>query len=221
MFSDICNACVCTLCVWLLIWSTARFCLDYHPTSLNLICPASALLKTISALKVDTHHCFNDAVSDLTTFPVMWLGKHFLSQFSNCLVTLFTHCTVLITSAKSGFLLSEIIKEARQVWLAEEDCCWNSNHTTSRRRELAIAWICQKLVLQSVFLFRSLLGMISSIGCCSRNSLLTWLRTSATLDCWDRGLRIEDPGWKGGSRIRIRWLGEQGRPERKGTGAGF
>ena len=52
----------------------------------------------------------------------------------------------------------------------------------------------QKLVLQSVFLLRSLLGMISSLGCCSRNSPLTWLK-----------LRLTE---------------EQRRPGKKGDGAG-
>ena len=52
----------------------------------------------------------------------------------------------------------------------------------------------QKLVLQSVFLLRSLRGIISSLGCCSRNSFLTWLK-----------LRLTE---------------EQRRPGRKGDGAG-
>ena len=52
----------------------------------------------------------------------------------------------------------------------------------------------QKLVLQSVFLLRSLRGIISSLGCCSRNSPLTWLK-----------LRLTE---------------EQRRPGKKGDGAG-
>ena len=86
----------------------------------------------------------------------------------------------------------------------------------------------QKLVLQSVFLLISLRGIISSIGCCSRNAPLTWVNGSAkrvrmqdpgsfgsgSRICW---IGIEDPGFVG-SRIRL--IEEQRRPEIKGNGAG-
>ena len=60
----------------------------------------------------------------------------------------------------------------------------------------------QKLVLQSVFLLISLLGIISSFGCCSRNSPLTWFKGQLSgsgwriLDLFDRDcwIGIKDPG---------------------------
>ena len=95
----------------------------------------------------------------------------------------------------------------------------------------------QKLVLQSVFLLMSLLGIISSIGCCSRNAPLTWFKGQLIGSGWRiQDLLDRDPGFVGsGSRIRDCWIGiedpgivgsrirlieEQRRPEREGNGAG-
>ena len=102
-----------------------------------------------------------------------------------------------------------------------------SDFPTSSAASTSLSWLQmrmmrrQKLVLQSVFLFSSLLGISSSFGCTSRKSPLTCRQRVSSLDpgsFGSFGSGIKDPGLVG-SRIRL--TEDQRRPEREGSGAGW